>query len=146
MSFYATITGTIEFAKSTECEKAKALLKDGGWIKDGFWIDETGAPSEPFTDGLMRIEIPLSFYRNLFHLISAICAEASSWDILWASSDGTFEGGAISNGGDKTIALDEWAKAQGITEPTSIDESFDDEMSQWREDVLNEFIADPGDF
>ena len=37
--------------------------------------------------------------------------------VVWASSDGEFEGGVIVDGKETVYNLDEWAKSKGIEEP-----------------------------
>lgn len=150
MSVYATIRGELKFNSKESFEKAKAILEEGGWIEDSHWRDEVGEDLGPaYQEDQLRIEIPQFYHRNLLHILDQLTALSSYYDILWASTDGMFDGGVISSGENTTVKLEEWAKNNGIEKPDQMEDDqggMSDDALNWQEEVIQAFMEDPGDF
>ena len=151
MSFYATITGELSYKKQEDFDNALNVLEDEKWIKDGFFLDETDdfitdPEDDPNIDEENRvIYVPLSNYRNMVRLFipGSKILEGSKGKIVWASTDGCFEGGVIIDGIEKLYSLEQWAKSQNMEGPPSI-EDFDN-YCEWTNEVEEAFFDEHGE-
>ena len=76
----------------------------------------------------LNIEIPWFSYHNLvMHLDNLFAKGKGKGRVVWASSDGDFEGGVIIDGKETVYNLAEWAKINGIEEPPHEDEDEDED-------------------
>lgn len=147
MSVYATVAGELKFSSKKNYNKAVAILKDGGWVSNKKWIDESGSAHNSFEEEPLQIEIPMFYYRNLLHALDEIVPLSSYHDIVWASTDGSFSGGLISSGGNRRVDLEEWAINNGMDKPDNMEDedgNLSDAGFQWRDEVVEDFVKNPG--
>ena len=60
--------------------------------------------------------------------------------VVWASSDGEFEGGVIVDGKSTVYNLAKWAKSNGIKEPPHEDEDEDSIDPDFENEVIDAFM------
>ena len=89
----------------------------------------------------LTIEIPWFWYHNLIMHLDNLFAKGKG-KVVWASSDGDFEGGVIVDGKETVSNLAEWAKSNGIEEPPNEDEDKNDDSidPDFESEVLDAFM------
>ena len=89
----------------------------------------------------LTIEIPWFSYHNLVMHLDNLFANGNG-KVVWASSDGEFEGGVIVDGKETVYNMTEWAKSNGIEEPPNEDEDEDEHSMDpdFESDVIDAFM------
>jgi hypothetical protein len=152
MSVYAYIAGEIQYPDLERYEAAKTILRDGCWIdEEGSWLDEMGSEIEgsdnSFQENVLSITIPLFCHRNLLHVLDRLINGACLVSGKWASTDGMFSGGEITDGEPHEIDLHTWAAEnelggdEGYSEPPDMDDDWED-YAEWQTRVLDAFLED----
>ena len=74
------------------------------------------------------------------HLDNLFAKGKGKGRVVWASSDGDFEGGVIVDGKETVYNLAEWAKSNGIEEPPHEDEDEDSIDPDFENEVIDAFM------
>jgi len=128
MSTYATIVGHYVYQNKADYDNAIKMLTDDGWLRDRHITDECddniSADDDPDTDDqAMEIRIPLALHRNLNRALDELFKGATG-EVVWASTDGMFDGGVITDGKEKAYDLAEWAKTEKMDPAPDPDSDF----------------------
>lgn len=148
MSFYATIAGAIKYDAQADFEAAVGILKDDGWLDDeDYLVDEVGSritEHKPNVDHRKRaIRFPLENYRNLARVLENLF-RGGTGKVVWASTDGCFDGGVIVDGKETAYDLQTWNQSKGGDPPPDVDTQLD-EFIQWQEQIQEAFFRQLGD-
>ena len=89
----------------------------------------------------LTIEIPWFWYHTLIMHLDNLFTKGKG-KVVWASSDGDFEGGVIVDGKETVYNLAEWAKSNGIEEPPHEDEDEDEDSidPDFENEVIDVFM------
>lgn len=148
MSFYAYLTGTVEYSSKEDFNKIVNQLKKEGYIENDKFIDETGdeiTACKNIDEKNLKIEIPFCFYRNLSRF--NFRPGAKNLYIKGASIDGCFEGWIDTTNDSQTIDLTVYAEKELHLPPPDQDQYADkndyyDALYEWQDVVINEFMKD----
>ena len=143
MGMHAEIFGKINYQNIESLKTAVKQLEKGGWITKDHFTDDCGnyiGDEMPDIDyKKLTIEIPWFSYHNLvMHLVNLFAN--GNEKVVWASSDGEFEGGVIIDGKGTVYNLAEWARSNGIEEPPHEDEDKDSIDPDFENEVINAFM------
>jgi len=148
MSLYTTIQGKIAYQTEESFQKSLKILTDGGWLDGVFIIDECGEDisKNPNIDTKEKtIEIPLGLHRNLSYVLDQLFSGGIG-KVVWASSDGCFEGGVIENGIETLYDLQEYSLKEGTeADIPNFNDDFD-KYCQWQSEVEQDFFEEFADF
>lgn len=146
MSFYARITGEINYADQSRLDAAVNRLIEDGWLRvaDKKFVDEDDevGTSESDVDGLC-LYIPLGLYHNLTRALDDMVKGCASAHVVWTSTDGCFCGGVYEGEKETNYDLDKWAKENLKPEdqmPPDSKTDFD-AYCEWMEMVEEEFFS-----
>lgn len=96
MSFYATLTGYVQYRTHDQFHAVLTRLQKGGWLDGGYqWTAENDGdrPIHPASidfDQLLLV-IPLDLYRNLARITTELFAGAVDGELVISSTDGCFD-------------------------------------------------------
>ena len=143
MGMHAEICGKINYQNQESLKTAVKRLENGGWITKDHFTDDSGIYIDDEMPDIdykkLTIEIPWFSYHNLvMHLDNLFAKRKGKGRVVWASSDGDFEGGVIVDGKETVYNLTEWAKSNGIEEPPHEDEDSID--PDFESDVIDAFM------
>ena len=140
---HAEIRGKINYQNIESLKTAVKQLEKEGWITKDHFTDDSGnyiddeMPDIDFKK--LTIEIPWFSYHNLVMHLDNLFANGNG-KVVWASSDGEFEGGVIVDGKETVYNLTEWAKSNGIEEPPNEDEDEDSMDPDFESEVIDAFM------
>lgn len=109
MSFYVTLEGSLVYEKQADFDRAIEALKP--WLNEkNIFVGEDDEPiTEESTIDEKTIYIPYYHYRNITRVFNSLIPGNKGW-MVWTSTDGCFEGGAIREEVETTYDLNEWGK------------------------------------
>ena len=145
MGMHAEICGKINYQNLESLKTAVKQLEKGGWITKDHFTDDSGNYIDDEMPDIdykkLTIEIPWFWYHNLIMHLDNLFAKGKG-KVVWASSDGDFEGGVIVDGKETVSNLAEWAKSNGIEEPPNEDEDKNDDSidPDFESEVLDAFM------
>ena len=145
MGMHAEICGKIHYQNLESLKTAVKRLEKGGRITKDHFTDDCGnyiGDEMPDIDyKKLTIESPWFWYHNLIMHLDNLFAKGKG-KVVWASSDGDFEGGVIVDGKETVSNLAEWAKSNGIEEPPNEDEDKNEDSidPDFESEVLDAFM------
>lgn len=150
MSTYVSCRGEIRYSNQADFDEVVRLLHDNHYIKYDYFVDEMGerifdCPVPDISQVDLAIAIPIGHYRNLGYIFNQILAKGNG-EIVWATSDGQYQGGVMENDGngitERLVDLVKWGNKymEGVA-PN--EETEPEDFCQWMNDAEIEFVGDP---
>jgi hypothetical protein len=155
MSFYARISGYLQYRAHDHLDAAIERLRRGAWLNDDEQWLVRGHPREIRTDATIDhdrnlLAIPAGVYQNLGRITTELFAGATDGVVVTSSNDACFdawietplpeaanvppgEGGDVSS--IRCIDLEHFARTQGL----GVKQLGDPGHFQWQWDVLDAF-------
>jgi hypothetical protein len=144
---HTEICGKINYRNSESLKTAVKRLEKWGWVTKDHFTDNSGNYIDDEMPDIdykkLTIEILWFSYHSLvMHLDNLFAKGNGKGRVVWASSDGEFEGGVIVDGKETVYNLAEWAKSNGIEEPPNEDEDEDEDSTDpdFESEVIDAFM------